>query len=218
MIKLEKSAEPAVLARNSAQWTSVVIRKMDTGVAPTRTERSRYNHGDIKQALMAETHRKCAYCESKFRHVTYGDVEHVVPKSDRPSRWFDWENLTIARDVCNTNKSNAPVDGESFIDPYDVDPEKHFWQIGSMVCARPGSDAAALTERLLDLNRTDLLERRSERLTNLLRILDSVERCENPQLKHLLWEEFASESQSHNEYAGLSRSILELPRQKLDIV
>ena len=218
MIKLEKGAEPAVLVRNSAQWTSVVVRKMDTGVAPTRTERSRYNHADIKQALMAETHRKCAYCESKFRHVTYGDVEHVMPKSDRPSRWFDWENLTVACDVCNTNKSNAPVDGESFIDPYNVDPEEHFWQMGSMVCARPGSDAAALTERLLDLNRTDLLERRFERLTNLLQILDSVERCENPHLKHLLWEEFASESQSHNEYAALSRSVLELARRKLDII
>ena len=89
MIKLEKGAEPAVLARNSAQWTSVVIRKMDTGVAPTRTERSRYNHADIKRALMTETYKKCAYCESKFRHVTYGDIEHVVPKSDRPSKWFD---------------------------------------------------------------------------------------------------------------------------------
>lgn len=218
MIKLEKGVEPAMLTRNAAQWTSIVIQKIDAGVSPSKTEKNRYNHTDIKQALMAETHRKCAYCESKFRHVTYGDIEHVVPKSGEPIKWFSWENLTIACDVCNTKKSNAPVNGEAFIDPYVVDPEEHFWQIGSMVCARPGSDAAALTERLLDLNRTDLLERRSERVTNLLRILESVERCKTPQLKDLLWEEFMTESHSHNEYAALSRSIVELAKQKLGYV
>ena len=215
MIRLDKGPEPVVLARNAAKWTSVIQTKISAGVALTRTERHRYNHTDIKQALMAETHRKCAYCESKFRQVTYGDIEHVVPKSDNPSRWFSWNNLTIACDVCNTNKSKAPVDGESFIDPYDVDPEKHFWQVGSTVWARPGCDAAALTERLLELNRTDLVERRFERLTNLFKILESVERCKNPQLKRLLWKEFTSESRANNEYAALSRSFIELAKQKL---
>ena len=215
MIKLSKGTEPEILARNSAQWTSIVVEKIDAGIVPSKTEKSRYNHNDIKNALMTETHRKCAYCESKFRHVTYGDTEHVVPKANDPTKWFSWQNLTVACDVCNTNKSDAPVDGESFIDPYDVDPEEHFWQLGSMVYAKPGCDAATLTERLLDLNRADLLERRSERQTNLLRIVESVERCGNPQLRHLLWEEFTTESQSQNEYAALSRSIVELARQKL---
>ena len=218
MIKLEKGVKPAVLVLNAAQWTSVVIRKLDAGEVPTKTEKSRYNHTEIKQALLEETQDKCAYCESKFRHVTYGDIEHVVPKSDDATRWFSWLNLTVACDVCNTNKSNAAVDGDSFIDPYDVDPEEYFWQIGSMVCARPGCDAAALTERLLELNRADLVEKRFERLVSLLRILESVERCNNPDLKRILWEEFTAESQSHNEYAALSRSIVELAREKLGIV
>ena len=84
--------------------------------------------------------------------------------------------------------------------------------------ARPGCDAAALTERLLDLNRTDLVEKRAERLANLLRMLDSVERCKDPDLKALLWEEFTFESQAHNEYAALSRAIVELAREKLGVV
>ena len=217
MIKLEKREEPAILVQNAARWASVVESKLAAGDSPTKTERSRYNHSDIKQALIEETHGKCAYCESKFRHVTYGDIEHIVPKSDDPSRWFSWPNLTIACDVCNTKKSNAPVDGDSFIDPYDVNPEEHFWQLGPMVCPKPGCDVAALTERLLDLNRAELVERRAERQANLLGMLDSVERCQNEDLKRLLWEEFCSETCRHNEYAALSRSIVEIARLKLGV-
>ena len=215
MIKLTKGVEPAVLSRNSAHWTSVVIQKLEAGDVPTKAERSRYNHTDIKQELLIETHDKCAYCESKFRHVTYGDIEHVVSKSDDPSKWFMWSNLTIACDVCNTKKSNAPVDGDSFVDPYSVDPEEQFWQLGSMVCARPGCNAAGLTERLLELNRAELLERRFERLTALLKMLESVERCDDPELKRILWDDFLLESQSNKEYAALSRSIVEMARRKL---
>ena len=190
-------------------------KKMAVGEVPTKAEKSRYNHVDIKRALVLETHGKCAYCESKFQHISHGDIEHVVPKSGDPSKWFSWLNLTVACDVCNTKKADSPVDGETFIDPYDVDPEEHFWQLGPMVCPKPGSDAAALTERLLDLNRAELVEKRVERQTNLLRILDSVERCQNQYLKHFLWEEFSSESHAHNEYAALSRVIVALARAKL---
>ena len=215
MIQLEKGSEPAILAHNSGRWTSVVVEKIKAGETPTKTEKSRYNHSEIKGALVAETHGKCAYCESKLRHISYGDIEHVVAKSDDPYKWFSWPNLTLACDVCNTNKGHTQVEGATFIDPYAVDPEEYFWQLGPMMKPRPGSDAAALTERLLELNRADLIERRAERQDSLLKMLDTVERCSNPDLKHLLWEEFEKEGQAHNEYAALSRTIVELAKRKL---
>ena len=215
MIKLRKGVEPDVLVRNAVRWTSVVTEKIHAGERPTKTERIRYNHAEIREELLKETGNKCAYCESKFRHVTYGDIEHVVPKSDHPTKWFDWNNLTIACDVCNTNKSDAPVDGESFVDPYEVDPEDHFWQLGSMICAKPGSNAAALTERLLELNRPDLLERRFERLTGLLSMLDSMERCDQPELKRIMWQDFLSEAEPDREYAALSRALVAVAKEKL---
>ena len=215
MIRLEKGDAPAVLVRHAAHWTAAVVTKVTSGETPTRTERSRYNHADIKAALLAETHSKCAYCESKLRHVTYGDIEHVVPKADDPTRWFDWTNLTLACDVCNTNKAHAPDTGGAFIDPYALDPEDHFWQMGPIVYAKPGCDAAALTERLLKLNRADLVERRKKRQDYLMRMLEVVERCDDPQLKDLLWEEFGAESDAHNEYAALSRAIVDVATRKL---
>lgn len=215
MIRLEKGDLPAVLARNCDKWTAVVVQKIKAGEKPTAAEKGRYNHADIKAALVAETHGKCAYCESKLRHVSYGDIEHVAPKADDPLRWFDWTNLTLVCDVCNTRKSNTPVHGEVFIDPYEVDPENHFWQLGPFVRARPGCEAAALTERLLELNRPDLVERRKERQDSLLRMLDVIERCENPGLRALLWDEFDAESEARCEYAALSRTIVQFARRKL---
>ena len=86
-----------------------------------------------------------------------------------------------------------------------------------MVYSRPGSDAAALTERLLHLNRSDLVERRSERIASLLKLLELFVRCEDPELKRLLWDEFASEAQAHNEYAALSRTVVGEARRKLSV-
>ena len=215
MIRLEKTNEPDILARRGPQWTKAVVDKIDKGERPTDTERSRYNLPEIKRALVEETHGKCAYCESKVRHVSYGDIEHVVPKSADPLKWFSWPNLTLACDVCNTNKADTPVERESFIDPYAVDPEEHYWQLGPTMHPKPGCDAAALTERLLDLNRTELIERRTERQAALMRLLDSFQRCREPQLKQLLWEEFVAESESKNEFAALSRTIVEIASRKL---
>ncbi len=215
MIKLAKGNEPVVLAQNSAAWTQAVVEKIVAGQSPTKTEKGRYNHPQIKDALVTETNGKCAYCESKLRHIAYGDIEHVVPKSDEPTMWFSWANLTLACDVCNTNKSNAPVNDNTFIDPYNLDPEDHFWQVGAMMQPKPGCDAAALTERLLELNRAELLERRAGRLHNLMKMLDVVVRCTSPQLKEILWEEFCNEARKEAEYAALSRSVVALAKAKL---
>lgn len=215
MIKLKKTQEPEILVQNSAAWTATVIGKLQNGEEPTKTEKARYNHGEIKAALVEETHGKCAYCESKLRHISYGDIEHVAPKSTNPEKWFLWANLTLACDVCNTNKSNAPIDHDTFVDPYLVDPEEHFWQAGALMQPRPGYDNAALTERLLDLNRAELLERRTERLKGIMKMLDVVERCTDANLKNTLWVDFCRETEGHREYAALSRSVVALAKEKL---
>src|SRR5437660_11067609 len=105
MIKLSKTDEPAVLIERKADWTRTLVEKGARGEEPSDGEKNRYRHPDIKQALIAETHGKCAYCESKLLHITYGDVEHIVPKSAKIELSFQWKNLTLACDRCNTNKN-----------------------------------------------------------------------------------------------------------------
>ncbi len=209
MIKLTKGAAPSVLTNNSAAWTKVVVEKVGRGEKPTEAEKGRYRHAEIKAALIAETHGKCAYCESKLRHITYGDVEHVTPKSMDPSRWFDWTNLTLACDVCNTEKDDFVGDHDTFVDPYAVDPEDYFWHLGPTIFPSPGSDAAVRTERLLKLNRPELVERRDDRLKALLKHLDVIARVKDPDTRKILVADFLEETAPNKEFAALARTVAE---------
>lgn len=73
-----------------------------------------YGHQSVKNALIEAQHGKCFACESKVRHISYGDVEHYRPKGGyRQSEndalqtpgyyWlaYDWRNLFFACQLCN---------------------------------------------------------------------------------------------------------------------
>jgi len=210
MIALQKEAIPPMLQANAAAWTAELINTINDGEEPTKTQRSRYNQPEIKEALVAETHGKCAYCESKLLHIAYGDIEHITPKSKDNQVWYQWDNLTLACDRCNTNKGNYL----DVIDPYNVDPEQHLWFQGAMVFQHPGSDEGALTERRLQLNRDDLLERRAERLKGLMVLLDRIERVINPAVKIALQTDFLLETEPAAEFAAMARAVARAAQQK----
>lgn len=174
MIKLNKLPIPNILIENGAAWTTLLLEKEAAGEAPTTTEKSRYRHPQIKSVLIEETFGKCAYCESKFEHITYGDVEHISPKATDLESIFQWENLTLACDVCNTNKSDKFPRKEGLADPYDHDPEERFHIHGAVIFAVPGDHEARHTETILQLNRVPLLERRNEKLKYLRDMLETV--------------------------------------------
>jgi uncharacterized protein (TIGR02646 family) len=73
-----------------------------------------YRHPSVKAALRKAQHDKCAFCESRFSHVGYGDVEHFRPKAGYKQRaadslttpgyyWlaYDWNNLFLSCQLCN---------------------------------------------------------------------------------------------------------------------
>ncbi len=73
-----------------------------------------YAHEEVKDALRAAQHDKCAFCESKITHVDYGDVEHFRPKTAfhqqagdplrRPGYYwlaYEWTNLFLSCTLCN---------------------------------------------------------------------------------------------------------------------
>jgi len=205
MIKLSKTKKPAVLVEHGDEWTRTLVEKKARDEEPTETEKSRYRHPEIKQALIAETHGKCAYCESKLLHIAYGDVEHIVPKSTDIALNLQWENLTLACDRCNTNK-NAH---EGFIDPYAVEPKDHFYFVGPFVFAKPASDGAKFTEITLKLNRGELFERRGMRINALRELVDTMERTTDETLKTALKQDIEENELSDEvEYAAISRAFV----------
>lgn len=170
MIALNKLASPDVLTQNAAAWRTELLAVIDAGGLPTQAQKNRYNHGDVKVRLIEETHGKCAYCESKIRHVDDGDIEHIRPKSAHPDLSFDWHNLTLACTICNRNKGDhdAPLgDALNLINPYQDDPKAHFLFHREIITPTPESIRGSNTESILQLNRAELRERRRERVDEL---------------------------------------------------
>lgn len=206
MIKLTKGDEPEVLQTNGAQWTADVLALDGQQEQATTYQKGRYNHPEIKAGVVAETNGKCAYCESKVLHIDFGDIEHILPKKERPDLWFDWNNLTLACSVCNNFKRAYFDEDLPLLDPYLDDPEQRLLFFGPFARPLPGDDNARMTEAVLALNRPKLVERRTERLDNLLALATLIEKAPTG-LKNLLKDDFLKETHSSREYAALARSV-----------
>lgn len=122
MIRVRKPAKaPEVLRIRGAQ----VVRQLcatyerdpasyDSGKKTFEFDSDLYGHESVKSALIQAQHAKCAFCESKFAHIDYGDVEHFRPKGGchqaegepflRPGYYwlvYDWANLFLSCTLCN---------------------------------------------------------------------------------------------------------------------
>ncbi len=216
MIKLSKLASPQILCDKAAVWTTVLLAKINSGVAPTKAEKTRYRHREIKAALEVETRGKCAYCESKLKHIHHGDVEHIYPKSLDPSKQFDWQNLTLACELCNQNKSDLDPNLENIIDPYCKDPEQHICFIGAVAFAL-GTAEGISSIQLLDLNRTALLEMRSETIRRIMGIFDTLLRQDIPIVakKAILDDLERNESGPSAQYSAVVKSIISSMKGRL---
>ncbi len=212
MIKLTKGPEPKVLRDNHESWTQTLLQHISSGIV-TDADKTKYRHPEIKDALLMETHEKCAYCESKFRHVTYGDIEHIVPKSVSPEKTFEWVNLTVACDVCNTNKGTS----EDIIDPYTDEPSEHLRFLGAIVMPVPGDHLGIMTQKTLDLNRMELVERRMERIQYLNQQLSLMAETTDAKLKQVLKVDLEdNEIAADKEYAAMSREYVALELSRLN--
>lgn len=205
MIHLTKSGEPEILVQNGARWTAEFCAALERGEDPTPSQKARYGHAQIKAALIAETFGKCAYCEWKVLVGAYGDVEHIIPKSLRPDLRFRWDNLTLACDICNTNKG----DNSDLVDPYSDEPEAHFRFLGPMLVVRIGSDIGKRTHAILDLNRTPLLEHRKEKIDDFVRRVYEINATVDPRTKEVLLNALIQDAVSpEKEFAGCTRAFV----------
>lgn len=223
MTHLSKSPKPQILVDNEVEWTQDLLTKIQAGTDPTSSEKGRYRHKDIKSVLISETNGKCAYCESKLRHIHHGDIEHIYPKSLDPALSFTWENLTLSCEICNQNKTNLDPLLEKILDPYTCQPDDHLIFTGPLVFPR-GTPEGISTRVLLDLNRGELAEQRRDHLEKIMGIFDTVSRTDIPLsarkaiYKDLL-DQYASKS---GEYSAMVRSVIRqirhlLPKELADL-
>ena len=209
MILLHKGGEPKVLQDNATAWTAELVTAYVGGGKPTDAQSTRYRHSDVKDAIIAETHGKCAYCETKVIHSQPGDIEHIFPKSLDRTKTFEWSNLTLACRTCNANKSNRDPLAEHIIDPYIIDPTDHLVFLGPLV-ASSGTVAGTNTSAILELHRASLTEDRQNLIQKHLLVYEQVSRPDLPVVvRKAIYEEFvAKETASSAEYSAMNKAMV----------
>lgn len=208
MIRITKGPKPKILEKNAEVWTHEYLAALACGNV-SKTVANRYNKLSIKKALLKETFGKCAYCESKLQHISFGDIEHILPKKQgaRPELYVVWSNLTIACEQCNrTGKHDYYDPTNPLVNPYIDDPNDHMMDIDSLIL--PNDSKGRITIEILDLNRLALVEKRDERLKSIARLYRLWEKEADAVQKEALASELKRECTADKEYASTIRSFL----------
>lgn len=215
MRNIPKSGIPTILDEHQTEWTDAYMAD------PSETNRNRYRDPAIKEALMEETHDKCAYCESKLGHNCPGDVEHKAPVCRRPDLLFAWSNMTIACSVCNTKKGRYYSQTCPLLDPNEDDVEACLMHLGPLILPVPGDSRAAATLRQLKLDlpneRPELIGRKFERLEQVRHLVDRIKLEQNNEVRQLFVEELNEQCSRSAEFSAMIKSYVDaLPGDWLD--
>lgn len=211
MIRLSKGPLPNVLRHHAAEWREEYRRRVVDGEESVpKAAETRYRDPEIKQAVLAEANEKCIYCESKPRHVSPGDVEHLLPKSKFPELVVEWSNLGFVCSECNRRKGDYHDENEPIVNPFVEDPKTFLLFAGAIVAERPGSRRGIVTIKKLGLGRGELVERRTELLRRTQSLINTWANMPAGPAREAVAEEIRSMGAASSEYAAAARSYLRL--------
>ncbi|OWP62688.1 HNH endonuclease [Hymenobacter amundsenii] len=201
MINLTKGLKPLILQNHANQWTNEALIFFNAGNRIPDAIINKYNHPNVKKALIEETNGKCAYCESFILDVDYGDIEHIIPKRKNPLTAFEWDNLTLSCSVCNNNKGDYFEQPTLLLNPYVDNINKHLKVFATLVMHVNGSTKGEFTHKLLKLNRAPLPEKRREAIDSFQNLIDKYYRENHLLLKDILKDEILSMIQPEKEHS-----------------
>jgi 5-methylcytosine-specific restriction endonuclease McrA len=108
--KPRNGAPTAFLAAAEAEMKTILPRLEAKHAGRVKVSFSAYRHQQLKDALEALFHRKCAYCEALYSPTGNLEVEHYRPKSIYYWLAADWSNLLPSCNRCNNGKrSHFPL-------------------------------------------------------------------------------------------------------------
>jgi uncharacterized protein (TIGR02646 family) len=199
---------PASLQRNAEGWTEELLARLEAGADVPTEMWNRYNAPDVKQQAIADSHSKCAYCESKVTHVSFGDLEHMRPKKRFPRHAYDWNNLVLVCARCNNKKRETYDEATPPIDPVAEDPTEFLVAHGEWMWPTAGvlHDRAFETIELVGLNRAELIEHRKRRCEKIRLLATSYNRAAGHAARAALLEQLREELDDSGEFAFISRA------------
>lgn len=111
----KKEEAPEVLRTKGVELRDSLIAQADAGETKFCFNDDVYAHDSVKEQMMEDQHRKCAYCE-QYKNGDFGCVEHYRPKGgydlgagtplQQPGYYwlaYDWQNLLFSCSECNTS-------------------------------------------------------------------------------------------------------------------
>lgn len=208
MIRLTKHAKPDVLVEKEAAWTKEYDDFKNGLEGVPKAAEVRYRHADIKTTLRTESCDKCIYCESKISHVFPGETEHILPSSRRRDLVVAWDNLAYVCKECNREKGAYYDVNEPLINPYIEDPDDFLLFLGPMVYCKGVNGKGHLTILQLKLWRTALIERRKERIEQVLTLIQLCETKPEGPTKRLIWQQIQQEAAPDKEYSAFVREFI----------
>ncbi|MBC2105559.1 HNH endonuclease [Listeria booriae] len=206
MIKLYKIDEPDILAKNGGVWTQKLLQEIKSGGARRKYYEAKYRHPKIKEAICKETRNKCAYCETFVTAASFGDIEHIIPKSRCRERTFEWSNLTLSCQKCNSKKSDYYSVEHPLLNPYIDDPCAHMICVGAWISHK--DDKGQITVEILNLNRAELLQNRSNKLEKIKKLKETYSEITDGKVREHLKKEMLAYSNDIEEYSFMFTEYL----------
>ena len=208
MIKLSKRPKPQILVDNGLFWTKEIMQHIHNGTDIPESLKRKYRHPEIKKEVKLETKDKCAYCESYITHQYPGDIEHIIPKAVYPRLTFTWKNLSFVCFCCNNHKRDKVDKSCKLLNPYKDEIVDHLRAFGPLILHINSSKRGELTHREIQLNRTELLERRTDAIRNVLNLIDKYDNEPAGALKDILKQEVIECANSDKEFSFCIKQFL----------
>ena len=119
--------------------------------------------------------------------------------------YVTWTNLTLSCETCNrSGKGTYNNDDEPLLDPYNDDIENEILGLGPMIFSRKGSRKGQITIDVLKLNRSELVERRAEKLEKIDMMRRQYENEQNASYKQILLNSIKEEIAADKEYSFIA--------------
>lgn len=182
---------PSSIRENSEKWTKDLLAAIDnynkTGEEIPVNIKNKYKQTDVLDTLKEMYSDRygnyyCCYCESPIQPVSYPHIEHRKPKDKDyfPEEAFNWDNLHLVCQVCNTNKLNKWDAENEILDAVnDIPIEEHLGyriEIPEGVYRETFTPRGITTVNHADLDREDL---RSPRIEIWKKTIDSIKEIQS---------------------------------------
>lgn len=170
MTPIARLNEPEILQKKKVEWRTDFLASGDA-----RPHASKYRHREIVETLGAMSHQKCFYCEARPSKIT---VDHHIEIAERRDLAFEWSNLYIACDHCQSKIPNKSIPVADCVDPCEpgIQPDAHLWFQDER--AKWHTTRGEQTVRKYKLNELKQVAKRSAHLFQFARVLIAIKNAQ----------------------------------------